>query len=656
VVIDAEGDVLQFSGRTGKYLEPPPGAPIHNIYSMARRGLRLDLRAAVHKASATGAVARQGNVSIGTNGGRQTIDLYVHPLRQDGATDKLFMIVFQDIGGVQPAAPDLKDATDDEAKTLGIRQLEAELRATKERLQTTTEELESSNEELKSGNEELSSMNEELQSANEELETSKEELQSINEELETVNAELNARVEELSRLNSDIANLLESTQIATVFLDRDLHIKSFTPAAKDVFRLVESDAGRPVTHVRARVHIETLEEDAERVLRTLAPIERQVQSTETDARYVMRILPYRSVDDVISGVVVTFTDVTRLRAAETRIGELSLDLRHRAENLETVLDLVPIGIFVTGGDGEMPRANRHGAKLLGISGAGQGLRDVPAPLRLFKEGREVAPEKQPLQVAAASGKEILGEEYNLLRGDGHRVDVMVSATPLFEEGGKTRGAIAALVDITERKHAEARQDALLHELQHRVKNLLAMVSSLARRTLKPEMSLQEFSTAFLARLMAMGRMHDLLARENWRGADIQSIAGSSLASFGAEKSSIALDGPDLMLKSNAAATLGMVFHELATNAAKYGALSTPGGKLELSWRVESSGGGRRLAVLWIEKDGPAVKPPSSEGFGTSFIQRSVDYELGGSVDLGFEPTGLRCRILMPLRSNAEEKA
>ena len=210
-------------------------------------------------------------------------------------------------------------------------------------------------------------MNEELQSANEELETSKEELQSINEELQTVNAELNARVEELSRANSDIANLLESTQIATLFLDRHLHVKSFTPAAKDVFHLVESDTGRPIGHVRARFLADTVQEDAERVLRTLATLERQIESSDDGTRYVMRMMPYRTVDDVIAGVVITFVDVTQMSAAEARIGELTRDLRNRVSNLETLLDMVPVGILILqdGENGEEIRVNRYGVELLG---------------------------------------------------------------------------------------------------------------------------------------------------------------------------------------------------------------------------------------------------------------------------------------------------
>jgi two-component system CheB/CheR fusion protein len=203
------------------------------------------------------------------------------------------MVVFRDQGGIKPERDDELEEAEEDVIGGNVRHLEAELKSTRERLQATTEELESSNEELKSANEELSSINEELQSSNEELETSKEELQSMNEELQTVNSELNARVEELSRANSDVSNLLESTQIATVFLDQQLCVKSFTPASKDLFRLVESDVGRPLSHVRARFASDALQEDAEQVLRKLGTVERQIDDTEDGSRYMMRILPYR---------------------------------------------------------------------------------------------------------------------------------------------------------------------------------------------------------------------------------------------------------------------------------------------------------------------------------------------------------------------------
>ncbi|WP_176477815.1 CheR family methyltransferase, partial [Mesorhizobium sp. WSM3866] len=350
VVVNAAGELMHSSGGTGKYLELAAGAPDHNVFSMARRGLRMDLRAALHKAVSTGQMAVQNKIAVGTNGGRQTISLAVQPLPAEGGTDPLYMLVFRDIGGIKAETEDEPVHTTDDVESANVSQLEKELRETRERLQITTEELESSNEELKSSNEELSSINEELQSSNEELETSKEELQSINEELHTINAELNIRVDELTRANNDMSNLLESTQIATVFVDRDLCIKSFTPAARDLFRLVESDVGRPLAHVRPRFPADGLQADMEQVLNRLVTIERQVEGTETDRRYVMRVLPYRTVDNVIAGVVVTFVDVTRVSLAEEKIGALSHDLRNRLESLETVLDLVPVGILIAEDD------------------------------------------------------------------------------------------------------------------------------------------------------------------------------------------------------------------------------------------------------------------------------------------------------------------
>ncbi|MEW6630023.1 MAG: CheR family methyltransferase [Pseudomonadota bacterium] len=196
VVTNAAGELMHSSGGTGKYLELAAGAPDHNVFSMARRGLRMDLRAALHKAASSGQVAIQNKINIGTNGGRQTISLAVQPLPSDGSADPLYMLIFRDIGGIKAESESEPVHTTDDVESANVSQLERELRETKERLQITTEELESSNEELKSSNEELSSINEELQSSNEELETSKEELQSINEELQTVNAELNIRVDE----------------------------------------------------------------------------------------------------------------------------------------------------------------------------------------------------------------------------------------------------------------------------------------------------------------------------------------------------------------------------------------------------------------------------------------------------------------------------
>jgi two-component system CheB/CheR fusion protein len=659
VVINAEGDLLQGSGRTGKYLELSAGVPKMDIFSMARQGLRPELRAGVHKAVSSGRPVVQKNVLVGTNGGRQLIDLVIQPLRIDAAThEALYLVVFQDIGGIK-ASDDAEPAVEDEdPEGVSLRQIEIELRATKERLQTTTEELESANEELKSGNEELSSMNEELQSANEELETSKEELQSINEELQTVNSELNARVDELTHANSDIANLLESTQIATVFLDRSLKIKSFTPAAKDLFHLVESDTGRPITHVRTRFQADAVQADAERVLRTLTTIERQIESIDTGTRYVMRVLPYRTVDNVIAGVVITFVDVTKMTAAEARIDELTRDLRERVSNLETLLDLVPVGILIVreDGKGDEVQVNRHGAELLGdgVHSGRAGPRRLTRPVRLFQNDRELGPEEVPLQVAVRSGRPTTHFEGQLLRADGTRRDVMITSTPLFEESGKVRGAIAAIVDISDRKNAEARQQVLLYELQHRVKNIIATISALAGRTLRADISPAEFVQAFQGRLRGMARTHELLSRSNWSGAPIGGLVESTLRSLvSLDPGAFSARGPEVLLTPSAAATLGMVIYELATNATKYGALSQPSGRLDVAWQLVGPTHGGRVELTWTESGGREIPRDLTPGFGLNFITRSIEYEMQGKAEREPAPGGLRWTVEFPAAQSVQ---
>ena len=656
VIVNTEGDLLQSSGRTGKYLELPAGAPDTNLFSMARTGLRLELRTTLHTAIASGRGTVQRKVSIGTNGGRQEIDLYVQPLRFGSPPETFYLIIFRDIGSIQAdgAAPVVEP--DQDIVGVNVRQMEADLQATRERLQATTEELESSNEELRSNNEELSSMNEELQSANEELETSKEELQSINEELHTVNAELNSRVDELTRANNDMSNLLNSTQIATIFLDRSLLLKGFTPAAKDVFRLVESDTGRPIMHVRPRVVVDNLQEELERVLRTLSTIERPVKSSENDTLYIMRLLPYRTMDNVISGVVMTFIDITRVAEAEARVKELTSDLRARIQELETVIDLVPVGVLIAEGP-EPTRVltNQSGARLLGYPDGHQGLDQVNPELHLQNGRGEMQPAEMPLYRALRWGESVPLSEGELQREGGETIAVMMSASPLFDEQRAVRGAVGAIVDITARKEAEGRQQVLLDELQHRVKNTLATVSSLASRMSRRSRTLPEFQEAFLSRLAAMGRTHDLLSAGAWEGANLRSLLSVALDSYAnPERNNVRVSGPVVILTPNTASTLGMVFHELATNAAKYGALSVDGGVVDVSWSLSDDAmSGQLLEIDWMEQDGPPVDTSSPEGFGTGFVRRSVEYEMEGSANLRFLPEGLQCKISFPLIGNVE---
>ncbi len=316
-------------------------------------------------------------------------------------------------------------------------------------------------EELKSGNEELFSINEELRLKNEELETSRDELQSLNEELQTVNAKLIARVDELSRANGEIANLLKATQIAAIFLDREFAIKYFTPAAKDIFCLVESDVNRPISHIRYRLRLNSVQDDAERVLRTLGAIEEKVESDDGAKRYMMRMLPYRTLENAIAGVVLNFVDVTRIAAAEAEIFSLARELQSRVEKMERILDLLPAGIFIAGIDPtQHVQVNRYGLRLLGERDDRKGPRDVPVPYRLFDHDRELAFWEQPLQRAALTGQTAAAIEGRLVRRDGSSVEVLMSAQPLLDELGSPIGAVAAIIDISDGMKGETHQAAL----------------------------------------------------------------------------------------------------------------------------------------------------------------------------------------------------
>ncbi len=248
VVVDDQGDVLHFSGRTGRFLEPVAGTASLNIINLVHRDLRVDLRTALQRAAADGQRVELPRLVLHQEDRTFGINLIVEPIGAGDATS--LMVLFQDASPVAEDGGRAERLEDNEQ----VERLEAELRLTRDRLQATIEELESTNEELKSSNEEYQSINEELQSANEEMETSKEELQSVNEELQTVNGELAHRVAELGRSNSDLKNLLEATQIATLFLDNDLRVRSFTPTATEIFHLLETDVGRPLDHVGVSHH------------------------------------------------------------------------------------------------------------------------------------------------------------------------------------------------------------------------------------------------------------------------------------------------------------------------------------------------------------------------------------------------------------------
>lgn len=326
-IVHERGEIVHIHGRTGQFLEPAPG-PQHavNIFNMLREGLQLDLAVAIRHAGGGQEVLHRG-VRVKRNGDTITVDLRVRKLTEPEALRGMFLVSFERAEPIALEQPSVVGADVNAAAAQRISELDRELQYAKEVHQSTVEELETMNEELKSTNEELQSTNEELQSSNEELETSKEEMQSLNEELQTVNTELQEKIEELSRANDDMKNLLNGTDIATVFLDNQLNIKRFTLQAKKVIRLISSDVGRPVGDLVSKLRYDKLVEDANAVLHTLAFREVEVQS-ESGEWYLMRVLPYRTTENVIDGLVITFIDVTNLKKLQGLTQQINAALQH----------------------------------------------------------------------------------------------------------------------------------------------------------------------------------------------------------------------------------------------------------------------------------------------------------------------------------------
>jgi two-component system, chemotaxis family, CheB/CheR fusion protein len=341
VLVNEHYEIVHFLGKTDKYLETPIGKASFNVLSMAREGLRYKLSTTLNDAIRQKRICTSQAVRVKYNGSARIIDLTVRPLQEAQTSSGFFLVMFDEKIPDQKITKRKDKKEIEEVSDPAVTTLEQELNATKEHLQTTIEELETSNEELKSTNEELQSVNEELQSTNEELETSKEELQSTNEELVTVNTELQKKVDELSEANNDINNLLASTEIGTIFLDTELKIKRFTPAATKIFNLIVTDVGRSIRDITSNFSFEDFDKDVLHVIRTLEKVEKAVQDRNGDW-FSVRIIPYRTLDNVIDGVVITFNDITKIKRAESDLEESEKRLKLIVENSEDVISLVDL--------------------------------------------------------------------------------------------------------------------------------------------------------------------------------------------------------------------------------------------------------------------------------------------------------------------------
>ncbi|MEI4473904.1 chemotaxis protein CheB [Frigidibacter sp. MR17.24] len=752
VLVAQDLSVQNLSPLAGRYLLPSAGPLNNNIASLVRPELRLDLRAAIRRAVDRGEPTLTAPVPVAFDAGARSVALHVAPTAGPEGQPAV-LILFLDGGPV--LAGNLAEVPDQPAGT-EIRRLRAELESAEARAVTAGGEYEVTLENLRIANEELQSVNEEYRSTAEELEASREELQSTNVELEALNRELEDNLTSIRSAHSDLENVIAASDIGTLFLDTDLKIRMVTLRVKELFNVTEGDTGRRITDFNHRLTWSSLPEDVAQVLADLQPIERELPTT--DGRWLqMRLRPYRTIDDHINGVVLTFVDVTsgrealtRLRESEARANALArataqviyrmsadwsemlelsgdgfladcptpdagwlaryihpedrpqvdqailhalrekrvFELEHRVIDKDggigwTLSRAVPI----LNADGEIAewfgaasdltarkrheeelratrdalamatRASRLGwgswdyatgqaewdaraRQIIGLA-AGEGRID-DWMTRLSAEDRAAIEDE-----IAASLREGRAFEVEFQPVAGPAAGRIVHATGMFQSGdeGTAAHGTGLVRDVTELRRWEARQRMLVGELNHRVKNLLAVIQSIAAQTRRGSTDLESFGRAFEQRLSALAAGLDTLTRSSWTGTDLAELIEMTAGALRPGEGRLSCTGEPVTLAPDAVLTLALALHELATNALKYGAWSCSGGKVAVDWARE---GEDLLRLRWRETGGPRPVPPDARGFGSALLETGVAWDLDGNSSLEFADEGVIYTLVFPV--------
>jgi two-component system CheB/CheR fusion protein len=635
MLIDESHRVIHLSENAGRYVMPSGGPLSGDAVDLVRPELRFELRSALNRVFEQREPTLSLPVLVRFNGAPHRVHLQVKPVLESAAPEpRAAIVMFIEGESVDEALV----TTDRKADNEAVRRLTQELELTQTRLRTVREESDAANEELRAANEELQSINEEYRSTSEELETSKEELQSINEELQTVNSELKLKLEAISRAHSDLQNLVAATEIGTLFLDSGLRIKRFTDRVTDLFRITLTDEGRPITDFAHQLEYDDLVKDARAVLAELTPVRREIRS-RGGRWYDMRVRPYRTVDDKIDGVVLTFVDVSerhqvaqQLRESERRLGQE-----------QHLVELSRDPIFVWDFDRGIIDWNRGSEELYGytreeaLGRQNEQLLNTTVPGSSFSQLRQTLLKDGSwageLRQRTKDGKELIVEGRMALQSfDGGR---------LVLETGR---------DVTARRASEQRQRLLVRELTHRVRNILSVIQAVARYTLRSDVPREQLVDRFDGRLAALANAHNLLVQSEWKGADLRDLARQQLGAYATDNPDrVRIAGEPILLPPDLATPFGLVLHELATNAAKHGALSNNAGQVTADWSTNGRNNERFLTFEWKEADGPAVQQPGAQGFGSTLIDTAIP---GAKVNREFRRDGFACRIQLPLPESA----
>jgi two-component system CheB/CheR fusion protein len=593
LLLDQDGGIIAAYGRLGRYFDfPVTRTGGSSAISLARSGLRNVLGPLLREGRDNRKRIVARDVRVVSEYGEQQIDVICDPL-----PDGTLLFIFRETAPFRPALEgdvDELDSGDDHLDAL-----EDELRVTRHRLRSTVEELETANEELKSSNEEMMSMNEELQ--------------STNEELSTVNDELKSKVDQLTVANSDLRNFFESTDLAVIVLDADLRIRSFTDAATSLFPLQPGDRGRPLGDVSTRLEGGAYLEDARAVADGHAPIQRRVTTRDGQRTLSLRTLPYRSQSGTTDGATLVLTDITEALSMER-------DLAAERERLDMAIKAGGIAVWEYLVDTKETIIDDYARAILGIAPE-TGSTDEEARL-----ARMHPDDRADFDAAWAEVMEKGGEfeaSYRIM--DGGETRRLKSFGRMVEEDGARR-LVGMSIDVTAEYRVAETRELMLREMNHRVKNLFAIVGGMISAGARSHQEVRSFASDVRERISALGRAHSLASPSGeLQAIDLGELIRTTVAPY-VDHAEIMIEGPLCRIERSCLSPLALMLHEWATNSVKYGALGHAGGKLAISWTVDAQG----LDMQWRETGDQPVTLTDGAGFGTILVDTS-SRQLGAAV-------------------------
>ena len=614
-LVDHEGMLLDRWGSAGRYLEFPDRIERNvHVPTLARPGLREVVSPLIRKVMETKRRAAAKNIEIRTDFGTIEARIVCEEIASSG-----FLIVIQETGSLKPSEADDFDEFDLED---GQRQfLEEELQATRHRLRSTVEELETTNEELKSSNEEMMSMNEELQ--------------STNEELTTVNDELKNKVDQLTVANSDLKNFFDSTQLAVLVVDSNLRLRSYTEEALELFPIDQTYVGQQLSELPHKLASTEFVNLARETATSGRRSEISLHSNELDSELILRAIPYRLLDGEVEGATLVFTDVTQALSLER-------DLREERERLRLALEVAKIGIWEYEPKTDRTVLDETERLLLNLGEDDPGDSMEPILELLSEEDRNRI--NRALRIAIDGG-ETFDETFQLPLPDGEVRWLHGLGKPIEVAG--ERKFIGVTFDITPERTILGQRDLMIREMNHRVKNLFSVISAMVSISSRGASDVGEFATALRDRIHALGRSHALTTPrpEGRQGkVELKDLIETVLQpSRGGQE--ISMPSSKVEVGDEQVTSLALIFHEWATNSAKYGALASQTGSIEIDW-VDENG---EISITWTEHSSQANDREEGVGFGTRLIETAAR-QLHGSATGGPTEGGYRRTLIYPAAS------